>query len=175
MASYRTASFDYKSNVLLQFVALHTYPSQTYHLLPVEHTMPFPTAPLGQDGPQVLRQGFGLMGLSSFYGTPKSDEERLALLDEAYKMGAVFWDSADMYMPPVFFKSLRMLNSPTGTATMKTSWENGSKPTPPSAKIYSSQPNSPTACKASNAQSTARPSIASKPARQASSAWVSTK
>jgi aryl-alcohol dehydrogenase-like predicted oxidoreductase len=49
----------------------------------------------------VNRLGFGLMGLSAFYGTPKSDEERLALLDEAYKLGAVFWDSADMSASPL--------------------------------------------------------------------------
>jgi aryl-alcohol dehydrogenase-like predicted oxidoreductase len=71
--------------------------------------MSLPTASLGHDGPQVTRLGFGLMGLSSFYGTPKSDEERLALLDEAYKLGAVFWDSADMYAAPLLSESSRKL------------------------------------------------------------------
>ncbi|OAG07602.1 aldo-keto reductase, putative [Paraphaeosphaeria sporulosa] len=59
--------------------------------------MSLPTAPLGKNGPQVNRLGFGLMGLSIFYGKPKPDPERLALLDAAYEMGERFWDSADMY------------------------------------------------------------------------------
>lgn len=37
------------------------------------------------------------MGLSAFYGTPKPDTERLALLDKLYASGEHFWDSADMY------------------------------------------------------------------------------
>ncbi|KAF2117629.1 aldo/keto reductase-like protein [Lophiotrema nucula] len=59
--------------------------------------MSLPTAPLGKNGPEVNRLGFGLMGLSAFYGQPKPDSERLALLDEAYAMGERFWDSADIY------------------------------------------------------------------------------
>jgi aryl-alcohol dehydrogenase-like predicted oxidoreductase len=59
--------------------------------------MSLPTAPLGHNGPQVNRLGFGLMGLSVFYGAPKPDSERLALLDQAYNLGERFWDSSDMY------------------------------------------------------------------------------
>lgn len=55
------------------------------------------TAPLGKNGPQVQRVGFGLMGLSSFYGEVKPDSERLALLDKVYELGERHWDSADMY------------------------------------------------------------------------------
>jgi len=36
------------------------------------------------------------MGLSAFYGKPKPDSERFAVLDKAYDMGELFWDSADM-------------------------------------------------------------------------------
>jgi len=56
-----------------------------------------PTAPLGKNGPQVQRVGFGLMGLSMFYGEVKPDAERLALLDQVYELGERHWDSADMY------------------------------------------------------------------------------
>ncbi|KAF2692170.1 aldo/keto reductase-like protein [Lentithecium fluviatile CBS 122367] len=56
-----------------------------------------PTAPLGKNGPQVQCLGFGLMGLSSFYGNVKPDNERLALLDKVYELGQLHWDSADMY------------------------------------------------------------------------------
>ncbi|OCK81924.1 aldo-keto reductase, putative [Lepidopterella palustris CBS 459.81] len=59
--------------------------------------MSLPTAPLGKDGPQVTRLGFGLMGLSAFYGEKKPDNERVAVLDKAYEMGELFWDSADAY------------------------------------------------------------------------------
>lgn len=59
--------------------------------------MSLPKSQLGKNGPQVNRLGFGLMGLSAFYGTTKPDSERLALLDEAYAIGERFWDSADMY------------------------------------------------------------------------------
>jgi aryl-alcohol dehydrogenase-like predicted oxidoreductase len=54
--------------------------------------MSLPSAPLGKNGPQVSRLGFGLMGLSTFYGPPKPDNERLALLDQAYEMGERNWD-----------------------------------------------------------------------------------
>lgn len=45
----------------------------------------------------MTRLGFGLMGLSVFYGAPKPDAERLALLDQAYALGEYFWDTSDMY------------------------------------------------------------------------------
>jgi len=38
------------------------------------------------------------MGLSAFYGKPKPDEERYAMLDHVYNSGERFWDTADMYM-----------------------------------------------------------------------------
>ena len=57
-----------------------------------------PTAQLGKNGPQVTRIGYGTMGLSAFYGSPKPDNERMALLDKLYDDGELFWDSADMYM-----------------------------------------------------------------------------
>ncbi|KAH9881619.1 hypothetical protein IAQ61_000346 [Plenodomus lingam] len=59
--------------------------------------MSLPTAPLGREGPQVNRLGFGLMGLSAFYGDPRPDSERLAVLDHAHKAGERFWDSSDIY------------------------------------------------------------------------------
>ncbi|TAQ86892.1 hypothetical protein B7494_g4803 [Chlorociboria aeruginascens] len=56
-----------------------------------------PTRALGRNGPQVPAIGLGLMGLSTFYGKPGSDEERFKFLDRAYELGAVHWDSAQMY------------------------------------------------------------------------------
>ena len=56
-----------------------------------------PTRQLGTNGPHVAALGFGLMGLSTFYGATESDEERFKLLDAAYEKGETNWDSADMY------------------------------------------------------------------------------
>ncbi|MCJ1447256.1 MAG: hypothetical protein MMC23_007767 [Stictis urceolatum] len=56
------------------------------------------TRALGKNGPQVGKLGFGAMGLSAFYA-PKlqPDEERLAVLDRAYELGATNWDTSDVY------------------------------------------------------------------------------
>lgn len=35
---------------------------------------------------------------SAFYGAPKPDPERMAMLDKCYDLGEWHWDSADMYM-----------------------------------------------------------------------------
>jgi len=57
-----------------------------------------PTRKLGKQGPAITALGYGCMGLSAFYGAPKPDAERYAVLDAAYAQGELFWDSADMYM-----------------------------------------------------------------------------
>ncbi|KAG9229061.1 NADP-dependent oxidoreductase domain-containing protein [Amylocarpus encephaloides] len=57
----------------------------------------FPLRKLGRNGPLVPALGFGLMGLSAYYGDVDSVEERLKVLDRAYELGETFWDSADIY------------------------------------------------------------------------------
>ncbi|CAF0891043.1 unnamed protein product [Adineta steineri] len=52
---------------------------------------------LGKNGPQVSSIGFGAMGLSAFYGTPASDEERFKVLDRAIELDSTYIDSADIY------------------------------------------------------------------------------
>ncbi|KAI0175575.1 Aldo/keto reductase [Hypoxylon sp. FL1284] len=58
---------------------------------------PIPSRPLGKNGPLVPRIGYGAMGTSLGYGKPLPDEERLAILDHAYKNGSTFWDTSDFY------------------------------------------------------------------------------
>ncbi|KAI1205061.1 Aldo/keto reductase-like protein [Annulohypoxylon truncatum] len=55
------------------------------------------TGQLGKDGPQVPKLGFGLMGLSVGYGKVGSDEERHKILDRAWELGEIFWDTACTY------------------------------------------------------------------------------
>lgn len=55
-----------------------------------------PLRALGKNGPQVPRLGFGLMGMSHLtYGSIPSDEERFKILDRAFELGCVFWDSSE--------------------------------------------------------------------------------
>ncbi|KAF5347215.1 hypothetical protein D9758_011047 [Tetrapyrgos nigripes] len=41
--------------------------------------------------------GFGAMGISRFYGTVGTDEERFQVLDAAYAKGCTHWDSSNVY------------------------------------------------------------------------------
>lgn len=56
-----------------------------------------PHRQFGKGGPKVSAIGFGAMGLSAFYGTPASDEERFKILDRAIELGSTYIDTADMY------------------------------------------------------------------------------
>ena len=56
-----------------------------------------PQRRLGKNGPRVSAIGFGAMGLSMFYGTPASDEERFKVFDRAIELGSTYIDSADKY------------------------------------------------------------------------------
>ena len=56
-----------------------------------------PRRQLGKNGPKVSSIGFGAMGLSAFYGTPASDEERFKVFDRAIELGSTYIDSADIY------------------------------------------------------------------------------
>ncbi|CAF0897401.1 unnamed protein product [Rotaria sordida] len=56
-----------------------------------------PTRQLGKNGPEVSSIGYGAMGLSAFYGSCASDEERFKVLDRAIELGSNFIDTADVY------------------------------------------------------------------------------
>ncbi|KAK7438994.1 hypothetical protein VKT23_017700 [Stygiomarasmius scandens] len=57
--------------------------------------MPLTARKIGQISVHPI--GFGVMGLSVFYGATASDEERLKVLDRAHKLGCTHWDTADVY------------------------------------------------------------------------------
>lgn len=55
------------------------------------------TRHLGTNGPTVTAIGYGMMGLSAFYGKRQDDQTRLQFLDKLYASGQRFWDSSDIY------------------------------------------------------------------------------
>eukprot|EP00741_Cyanophora_paradoxa_P011824 tig00020564_g11428.t1 len=52
---------------------------------------------LGRTGVRVASPGFGLMGLSEFYGAPAPEADGIATLNASLDIGCTFWDTADMY------------------------------------------------------------------------------
>ncbi|KAL2622331.1 hypothetical protein R1flu_002536 [Riccia fluitans] len=54
---------------------------------------------LGTQGFKVSPQGLGCMGMSSFYGPPKPEEEMVDLIHKAVEQGITLLDTADVYGP----------------------------------------------------------------------------
>ncbi|XP_042517627.1 probable aldo-keto reductase 2 [Macadamia integrifolia] len=54
---------------------------------------------LGSQGLEVSAQGLGCMGMSSAYGSPKPDEEMIALIHHSINSGITFLDTSDVYGP----------------------------------------------------------------------------
>ncbi|KAJ4969110.1 hypothetical protein NE237_015811 [Protea cynaroides] len=54
---------------------------------------------LGSQGLKVSSQGLGCMGMSFAYGTPKPEEDMIAVIHHAINNGITFLDTADMYGP----------------------------------------------------------------------------
>jgi diketogulonate reductase-like aldo/keto reductase len=65
------------------------------------HDLPtVPRRKLGPDqGLEVSALGLGCMGMSSFYGTPKPEEEMIELIRYAVQCGITLLDTADVYGP----------------------------------------------------------------------------
>ncbi|KAH7098839.1 putative aldo-keto reductase [Auriculariales sp. MPI-PUGE-AT-0066] len=59
--------------------------------------MSLPTRALGKNGPRVTAIGFGLMGMSAFYGPALEDKDAFPLLDRAIELGCTFWDTSNIY------------------------------------------------------------------------------
>lgn len=58
-----------------------------------------PSRQLGKDGPMLPRIGLGLMNSCGSYGNKPDEESRLALLDKAWELGEVHWDTGEL--PPI--------------------------------------------------------------------------
>ncbi|KAB1213437.1 putative aldo-keto reductase 2 [Morella rubra] len=54
---------------------------------------------LGLQGLEVSAQGLGCMGMSSFYGAPKPEEDMIDLIHHAVDTGVTFLDTSDIYGP----------------------------------------------------------------------------
>ncbi|KAM0947032.1 putative perakine reductase [Dioscorea sansibarensis] len=54
---------------------------------------------LGSQGLEVSAQGLGCMGMSSFYGPPKPDEDMIHLIRHTISSGITFLDTSDIYGP----------------------------------------------------------------------------
>lgn len=68
--------------------------------------------PLGTQGLEVTKLGFGCMGLTTAYGKKLPDDEIVSLLNKVYKdAGVNFWDTANIYVFPKFSR-IFMLQSP---------------------------------------------------------------
>lgn len=52
---------------------------------------------LGQQGLTVAEIGFGIMGMTTFYGPGASRDEHLAVIRRAHELGATLFDTAELY------------------------------------------------------------------------------
>lgn len=52
---------------------------------------------MGKQGLQASMQGYGMMGLTAFYGAAMEDEAALEVLQKAFDMGVTHFDSAEIY------------------------------------------------------------------------------
>lgn len=57
------------------------------------------TIKLGSQGLEVSAQGLGCMGMSSYYGPAKPEEDMIALIHHAVASGVSFLDTSDIYGP----------------------------------------------------------------------------
>ena len=69
--------------------------------------------------PYLATQGFGCMGITSFYGKPMEDEAAIKLMAHAYKRGVTHFDTAEVYTckaddgtPPLIRIPLPVLTPP---------------------------------------------------------------
>ncbi|XP_057960423.1 probable aldo-keto reductase 1 [Malania oleifera] len=62
-----------------------------------EQRVEIPRVKLGTQGLEVSKLGFGCMGLTGIYNAPLSDEDGIAIIQNAFNKGITFFDTADIY------------------------------------------------------------------------------
>jgi aryl-alcohol dehydrogenase-like predicted oxidoreductase len=58
---------------------------------------PPPQVPLGTQGFQVSKLGFGCMGLTGAYNDPLPEQDGISVINYAFTKGITFFDTADIY------------------------------------------------------------------------------
>lgn len=93
------------------------------------HDLPaVPRRKLGPDhGLEVSALGLGCMGMSSFYGTPKPEEEMIELIRYAVQCGITLLDTADVYGPHTNEVLIGKVSKQPITATTQEEEEEGKK------------------------------------------------
>eukprot|EP00051_Salpingoeca_urceolata_P004490 m.65371 g.65371 ORF g.65371 m.65371 type:complete len:775 (-) comp13662_c0_seq1:62-2386(-) len=56
-----------------------------------------PSTPAAASTAAPIKQGFGCMGITAFYGDAMADEDGVALLEQVYGLGVRHFDTAEMY------------------------------------------------------------------------------
>lgn len=59
--------------------------------------IPPPQVPLGTQGFQVSKLGFGCMGLTGAYNDPLPEQDGISVINYAFSKGVTFFDTADIY------------------------------------------------------------------------------
>lgn len=65
------------------------------------------TVALGSQGLSVTQMGYGCMGLTTAYGAKLPDDQIIALLQKVHAAGVNFWDTANLYAFPDYWRLLR--------------------------------------------------------------------
>jgi aryl-alcohol dehydrogenase-like predicted oxidoreductase len=67
-----------------------------------------PKIKLGSQGLEVSKLGYGCMGLTTAYGNKLEDEQIVSILEAVYANGVNFWDTANLYIYPDFWRLLKL-------------------------------------------------------------------
>lgn len=99
----RTTFSQQDSCIVKAFVFIVTF----YHNLTMTNAI-LPKIKLGSQGLTVSKLGYGCMGLTTAYGNKLPDTEIVSMLEIVYKNGVYFWDTANLYVYPDFWRIFKL-------------------------------------------------------------------